>query len=423
MKEISYWRFTGGKFVAAVLIMGCILAGCNAPSVNTGDIKSDMPVKEAELNVGAANMDVMSVVPDPAEPSGSEKEALPKVAQLNQDLFDGSDMDLWIGKDETLIALKKDTLYLYDMAGAEIIAEKKTEQWFMQNMYPCNDGFCMIGSLQNNLKNEDVRGNEPFVMEVTDDDRTMLAVFYNRSLEETNRLVLNDIVEYPDATVWSVSPDASMLAYFNLWDGLCIYDCNQKTCRQLLDFSGSREKISNLLAIDTLFFDEERQQLVFTGGTDKGNMTVESWGSVNLDGTGFANHIFEKDAGMAAAYKNGKLLLGEDSLAFEKIMGYADIVAKEEKYSTDIEGGNGIGGPVFSDSGETFAVTDIRDSQAVLTIYNTTDFSKIYQEIIRDENEEYFYRIPRVYLFDSLRVCLVCMGGHENPLKTVLIRY
>ena len=40
---------------------------------------------------------------------------------------------------------------------------------------------------------------------------------------------------------------------------------------------------------------------------------------------------------MAAAYKNGKLLLGEDSLAFEKIMGYADIVAKEEKYSTDIE--------------------------------------------------------------------------------------
>mgnify|MGYP006990312378 FL=1 len=108
-----------------------------------------MPVKEAELNVGAANMDVMSVVPDPAEPSGSEKEALPKVAQLNQDLFDGSDMDLWIGKDETLIALKKDTLYLYDMAGAEIIAEKKTEQWFMQNMYPCNDGFCVIVSLQN----------------------------------------------------------------------------------------------------------------------------------------------------------------------------------------------------------------------------------------------------------------------------------
>ena len=66
----------------------------------------------------------------------------------------------------------------------------------MQNMYPCNDGFCMIGSLQNNLKNEDVRGNEPFVMEVTDDDRTMLAVFYNRSLEETNRLVFNSHISF-----------------------------------------------------------------------------------------------------------------------------------------------------------------------------------------------------------------------------------
>ncbi len=415
MKKVNCWKFVG------ILIMGCMLAGCNMQSAGTETMESDMPAKEAELNVGAANAEIMSVVPDSGKSSDNLAQELTEVAELNEDLFDGSDMELWIGENETLIALRKDTLYLYDIAGGEIIAEGKTEQWFMANIYPCKEGFCMIGSLEDEEKQNNVRDDESFVVEVTTD--ATLAVFYDSSLHERSRIVLNDIVEYPDATVWAVSPDASMLAYFNLWDGLCIYDCNNKTRRQLLDFSDSREKVLNLLAVDILFFDEENERLVFTGGTDKGNITFESWGCINLDGTGFENHICEKDAGIAVAYKNGRLLLGEDSLTFEKKMGYVDTVTKEEKYSTDIEGGYTIGGPVFSDLGETFAVTDIEGSQAVLTIYNTADFSKIYQEVITDENEELFYHSPRVYLFDRLRVGLVCMGGYKIPLKAFLIRY
>lgn len=410
------------KFAGAVLIMGCILSGCNMPSVKTESMESDISVKETELSVGAADMDALSVVPNFSKSSDSANESLSNVPELDQNLFDGSDMDLWFGQDETLIALKKDTLYLYDVAGAKVIAEGKTEPWFLANIYLCNDGFCMIGSLESDIKKEDALNDESFMGEVVD-DQTCLAVFYDSSLQEKSRLLLNDIVEYPDATVWTVSPDGSMLAYFNLWDGLCIYDCNHKTCRQLLDFSGSKEKTLNLLAIDVMFFDEEEQRLVFTGGTDRENITYESWGSINLDGTGFENHICEKNAGLAEAYKNGRLLLGEDSLTFEKKMGYVDITTKEEKYSTDIEGGYTIGGPVFSDLGETFAVTDIKGSQAVLTIYNTADFSQIYQEVIKDESEELFYRSPRIYLFDRLRVCLVCMGGQEIPLKTFFIKY
>lgn len=416
MKKVNCWKFVG------IVIMGCMLAGCNVQSAGTETMESDMSTEKTELNVGAANAEIVSVVPDSGKSSDSSDRELPEAAELNEDLFDGSDMDLWSGENETLIALKNDTLYLYDIAKGEIIAEGKTEQWFMANIYPCNSGFCIIGNSQDDVKSDNVEDNEQFVVEVVD-DMTTLAVFYDSSLQERTRIVLNDIVEYPDATVWAVSPDASMLAYFNLWDGLCIYDCNNKTRKQLLDFSGSREKVLNLLAVDILFFDEENERLVFTGGTDKGNITFESWGCINLDGTGFENHICEKNTGMAVAYKNGRLLLGEDSLTFEKKMGYVDTATKEERYSTDIEGGYTIGGPVFSDLGETFVVTDIEGSQAILTIYNTADFSKIYQKVITDENEEFFYRSPRVYLFDRLRVGLVCMGGYEIPLKTFLIRY
>lgn len=413
MKKVNCWKLAG------ILIMVCILAGCNMQPAGTETMESDMPAKETELNVGAANAEIIS---DSGKLSDSSARELPEAAELNEDLFNGSDMDLWIGENETLIALKEDTLYLYDIAEGEIIAEGKTEHWFMVNIYPCNGGFCMIGNFQDDVQTNATPDDEQFIVEI-EDDMTTLAVFYDSSLQEKSRFVLNDIVEYPDATVWTVSPDASMLAYFNLWDGLCLYDCNDKSRKQLLDFSGSREKVLNLLAIDILFFDGENERLVFTGGTDKGNITFESWGCINLDGTGFENHICEKDAGTAVAYKTGRLLLGEDSLTFEKKMGYVDTVTKKEKYSTDIEGGYTIGGPVFSDLGETFAVTDIEGSQAVLTIYNTADFSKIYQEVITDENEELFYHLPRVYLFDRLRVGLICMGGYDIPLKTFLIRY
>lgn len=122
-------------------------------------------------------------------------------------------------------------------------------------------------------------------------------------------------------------------------------------------------------------------------------------------------------------------MLGEDSLTFEKRMAYVDVAMGEEKYGTNIYGmdvrdGYTIGGPYFSDKGETFAVVDIGGAnQIVLTLYNRADFSEICQEVIQDEKEEYFYSLPKIYLFDELRVCLVCMGGYEIPMKSFFIRY
>lgn len=441
MRKINYWKFAG-----AIFIISCLFAGCKR-KIDDGMDEQEKFVREVELSVGAAGDEAVPVVSDSSDStqlSGSQNKNFPQISELNRDLFDGSNMQLWNAGDERLIVLKEDTLYLYDVIKGSILAQEKTEQWFLLNVYPCNDGFCIIGSIDNHISDENGGNNgndgnskndgsgekEPFftVIEEEDDFAICLAVFLDESLQERDRLVLNDIVEYPDASVWTPFPDMSGLAYFNIWDGLCIYECDAKTTRRLLDFSDSgtdvfAAKASNLLAIDVLFFDEGGEGLVFTGDTAQGNFTAKSWGRINLDGTGFENHIFEKSAGVAAAYKNGKLLLGEDSLTFEKRMAYVDVATGEERYGGNVEGGYTICGPFFSDTGETFAVTDIGGgNQAVLTIYSGTDFSEIYREVIEDK-EEYFYSSPKIYLFDGLRVCLVCMGGYEIPMKSFLIRY
>lgn len=439
IKKTNYWKFAG-----AVLIISCIFAGCGR-KIDDGMDEQEESVKEVELSVGAADAEAVPTLPDSsclAQLPDSQDKNFSQVSELNRDLFDGSNMQLWDAGDERLIVLKEDTLYLYDVTKGSILAQGKTEQWFLLNVYPCNDGFCIIGSIDNHIQDENGGNNEnngnngsdgkkPFftVVEEADDFITCLAVFLDESLQERDRLVLNDIVEYPDAGVWTPFPDMSGLAYFNLWDGLCFYECDTKITRQLIDFSDSgtgafTARDSDLLAIDALFFDEGGEGLVFTGDTVQGNITAESWGRINLDGTGFENHIFEKNAGIATAYKNGKLLLGENSLTFEKRMAYVNVATGEEKYGTNVEGGYTICGPFFSDKGEAFAVTDIGDgNQAVLTIYSGADFSEIYREVIKDEKEEYFYSSPKIYLFDKLRVCLVCMGGYGIPMKSFLIRY
>lgn len=396
------------KGMAAALLACCILAGCSGHSSNVGLVK--VP-EETDAKL-----------PDFGLPDKTDKD-IPEVLKLNKDLFDGSDMKIWSGKDETLIVLKEDTLYLYDVVKAQILAEGKTQQWFLPQVHLCDDGFCIIGSIREDVSDDNMGEDTPFLGKIVEDS-TCEAVFYNDSLQETDRIILNDIVEYPDATMWTASPDGSMLGYFNIWNGLCIYDCGSGTVKQLLNVSGPLDKISNLLGPDAIFFDMENERLVFTGQTSKNNITFESWGYIGLDGTGYENHIFEKNPGAAVGYKNGKLLLGEDSLMFEGRMGYVDVDLKKEEYGNNVEGGYTIGGPVFSDSGNTFATTDIAEDKVVLKIYNTADFSEICQEVFEDENKELFYSQPKVFLFDRLRTCLVYMGGYkEIPMKAYFVKY
>ena len=132
MKKRNKWRFAG-----AVLIMGWVLAGCSVPSEKGEGMESGMSVRETELSAGAADMDTLPLGADSSTRSGSTKEDLPKVSELNNELFDGSDMDLWDAGNDRLIALKENTLYLYDVAGEKIIVEGKTESWFIPYIYPC----------------------------------------------------------------------------------------------------------------------------------------------------------------------------------------------------------------------------------------------------------------------------------------------
>ncbi len=391
-------------------------------NVQEANVEGVQGVNMQEVNARDAGMGKEGIqIPDE---QGSDAPTKKEAQTLNTELFDASKMEIWNGKGNTLLALKEDTLYLYDVASAQIRAEAETEKWDMVTFYPYKDGYCAIGYIRKKNPGKAAGTETAFIVEeVSDGDMECYGILYDDSLKEKRRIRLDEIVENAAADVWGVSPDGTMLAYYDHWEGLNLYDLRDGNRQRLLD-AWTKEKGSEPLSVNAIFFDEEDGSVVFTGQSDQNGRTVPSWGRIGRDGTGFESHILEQDLGTAVGYGSGKLLMGEDSIFFSGGMALVDTKTGEAVYQNDLGGALPVSGPFFSDDGTVFATAALDTNQIELAVYRTADFSLLYKETIRDEKEELFYRRPQICLFPELRAVIVCMGGHNDiPQKAVLVRY
>lgn len=398
------------NMILSMLLLGCILCGCT----NTSDSQS---TKEDDTSTGSMSQEqpyVMAALGDVTVPGDTilsdKMSTSAEVKQLDTQVFNGEAADLWYGNDNNLMVKKQDTLYLYDMTTGGVVAKTETEIRENISMYPFDKGYCVIGAT-----GDSESGKEK-----------MLCIFYDEMLAETKRITLNEMIEDVLFTKFAVSADGSKLAYFDFWKGLNIHDVKTGNTKQIInvDENTSYADRKNILIIDALYFEEGGKGLVFSAQTDKKNVTHESWGRINIDGSGLENYILDKGLGNAITFQQGRLLFGEDSLSFCSGMGYVDVKEQRQVYSTDLPSGSAVGGPKVSQKGEYFAVTKLQGKSVQISIYRTEDFSLLYQETIADDREDYFYRIPKIYLFDELKAGIICLGGHnEIPLKTVLIDF
>ena len=404
------------KTWAVTLAVVC-MAGCGVKDA-TGQISEGVMAKEAE---SGQNPEEMGFVETKAAPKGRQDKS---VAALNGELFDGRSIQIWKGKENTLLALKEDMLYLYDVVTAQIVAQTKTEDWNMIDFYPYKDGYCAIGVPKSGLPYEDAEKEGAQMLGVSfEGDMECLCIFYDAALKEIRKMVLNDIVSTAALAEWTVSHDGTLLAYCDNWEGMNLYDLKSQKKQKVMDLWTSENNI-DLLGASALFFDEDNSHIVFNGDTNQNGTSVPSWGRVGIDGKGYENHILQYDFGTATGYSGGKLLFGEDSLFFEGGMGVIDTKTGKAAYNTEKVSALPVSGPFFSDDGSVYVTAALDTTQMEIAVWQTSDFSLLYQEVIQDDREEMFYRSPQVCLFPELRACIVCMGGHNDiPQKTVLVHY
>ena len=404
------------KTLAVTLAVVC-MAGCGVKDA-AGQLSEGVMAKEA--NSGQ----------NPEERESSDTKAVPesrqdkRAAALNRELFDGQSIQIWKGKENTLLALKEDMLYLYDTVTAQIVAQTKTEDWNMIDLYSYKDGYCAIGVPKSGLPFEDAEKETAQMVGFSfEGDMQCLCIFYDDVLKETRRMNLNDIVSTAALAEWTVSHDGTLLAYCDNWEGMNLYDLKSQKKQKVMDLWTSENNI-DLLGASALFFDEDNSHIVFCGNTNQNGTTIPSWGRIGIDGKGYENHILQYDFGTATGYSGGKLLFGEDSLFFEGGMGVIDTKTGTTAYNTEKVSSLPVSGPFFSDDGSVYATAALDTTQMEISVWRTSDFSLLYKEVIQDDREEMFYRSPQVCLFPELRACIVCMGGHNDiPQKSVLVHY
>ncbi len=404
------------KILIATLAVVC-MAGCGVMDA-AGQLSEGALAKEAES------------YQNPEERRAADAKAAPKdgrdksAAALNGELFDGRSIQIWKGKENTLLALKEDMLYLYDAVTAQIVAQTRTEDWDMIDFYSYQDGYCVIGVPKSGLPFEDAEKEGTQMVGVSfEGDMECLCIFYDDALKETRRLVLNDIVSTAALAKWTVSHDGALLVYCDHWEGMNLYDLKSQKKQKLIDL-WTKENNIDLLGASALFFDEDNNHIVFGGITSQNGTSVPSWGRIGIDGKGYENHILQYDFGTATGYNDGKLLFGEDSLFFEGGMGVIDTKTGKAAYNTEKVSSLPVSGPFFSDDGSVYATAALDTTQMEIALWRTSDFSLLYKEVIQDDREEMFYRSPQVCLFPELRACIICMGGHNDiPQKTVLVHY
>lgn len=414
------------KIMLLTLVVGYLLGGCkqggDASTIVIEQGAAGQADNQPEGQNAAGQEDAVEQTEGQNATGDSDNLATDdhEVAELNTTFFDGSEMELWYGKSNTLIALKGTKLYLYDVKTANVMAETETEQWESVKIYPINAGYCAIGLLRQN--GEAVTEFENFSGDLMDSEapRAGLCVFYDDQMKESSRVPLSDMVEDPMMAVWAVSQNGKQIAYYDFMKGLNLYDLGTSTEKQLIDVAAELSEIQNILTIDALYFEEDGEHLVFSAQTDQNQNTVESWGRIGLDGSGLENHILDQEVGTAAAYADGRLLYGENSLAYPGTMGYVALETQEQKYFTEVETGSNVRGPEYSEKGRFFGVTSVAEKSAKISIYQMSDGKQILQEEINEESEEPFFRPPHLYLFDDLNVYLICYGGHDGiPLKVI----
>lgn len=292
------------------------------------------------------------------------------------------------------------------MSSDKILQKVKTGIWTEASVLPYNDGYCVVTRDNNKQVN-----NSGFM---TADSKvfTYTAVIYDKSFNEVNRFVLNNLLMCTNGGI-AISSDGKKICYINIWT-MYLVDTVTGEEKVLADFSKEASQQQNFLGPDKVFFNETDDKIIFSGQSDKNGKSVESWGSINIDGSGFTNHILSKDPGAALYYNNGILAMGELSMTSTGDVALVDVTTGTENYSGKLVKGRGVDGPLFSDGGQYFAVTKLNTNSVCIEVYETATFTKLFSNTYENDNKELFYRCPKVFLSDDSRKGMLFMGGYDG---------
>ena len=373
--------------IALALIFTLALSACgktDAPAVS-GSTPSDTPVVSVPTPDGQPGQSPSSCTFDPA-------------------LFGGKLRSCAYAGNGTLFVLA-DKLYLYDTGTSSVLAtaEAPLRDFEAQAI----DGGYVLSGIG---------------------DSGMMAYIYDSSLSLNKEIAVNELLQgdfvVSETGGVAASTDGKKLA-FAAMGGLYLYDLESGSLTILLDMAQNAGTANiSISMLNGAAFAQNNSQIVFFGSGSSipavdGEEDVSIYGSIAVDGSGLKLTI-------PSGYEMDELQSSVSRLFFPQVFTQANGTllwidratgsANTLSFSASGEGKDGVYG---SEQGN-YVATAVLGSELTVRVYDVASGELVADEVIENSDPTYFYRIPRIYLFDGAKTAVVVLGGSIDELDTLV---
>lgn len=379
------------------LVLSLSLVGCGANNNQPGPDTAlpESPTVQAEE---APSRESTSVVTSPTEPG---TESVLSGGTFNSDTFSAKIQGGFYASGNRLFVLS-DQLYLYNTETDEIISSVSAEQEQF-TLKSFNNGYLMTGFENGGLT----------------------CILYDDMLQEKQRLILSDEVAddfiFTDAT--AISPDGKQVAFAGI-RGLYLYNMEKKSIDSLLDFESDTGINYNKIALMThLAFTIDGKRIIYSGQGNTipmidGEEGFSIYGYISVDGN--SQKLIKKESYEIESLSvfGNTLILPKSFMKADGTLLIADVITENERlihFDATREGKDGV----FCSSQGEYIATATLGNDLTIRIYSTSTGELLHTEVIPDNGQDYFYRIPQVLILDGSHTCIVLMGQTMDQVETL----
>lgn len=334
----------------------------------------------------------------------------------------GKITEVFYGNDGDLLIQTEKGIYLYHVADKTVKAKMKVPNLRKLSVKRLAGGYAMVGE----TSQSEQEGEGMSVSSGSSNGRWKVLIL-DSSLNIRKKIYLSNLMggkcDISDAECISVTHDGGKIAVATE-KGIFLCDIRSKERHKILDFT-KNQVIEHLVldGVNQIAFTEDDKKLTFFSSVlpesaSDGEESISAWGTVSLagkelkmsaDANYYAEEMYVYDNCLVFAesfeHNSGRLMKVDTRSAEKSFIPFSD---KEE----------GKDGVYSSADGKYFSTACLSGNSVTVRVYDMEKGKVLLKKTLKDKKEDYFYRIPRIYLLDKEKSCVVVLGAGIEDVET-----
>lgn len=334
----------------------------------------------------------------------------------------GKISEVFYGNDGNLLMQTEKNIWLYHVADQTVKAKIKVPDLRELSVRRMDGGYAMVGEVSQTEK----KGAGMFA-DSGSTDGGWRVLLLDSSLNVRKKINVSKLMggksDIYDAACIAVSRDGGKIAVATE-KGIFLWDVQSEKRQKILDFA-KKQVIEHLVLdrVNQIAFMKDDKRLAFFSSVlpesaPDGEESISAWGTVALDGKGL-------NMSSDADYHAEEMQVYDDCLvlseSFEHNSGRllkVDMGSGKKSFIPFSDKSEGKDGVYSSADGKYFATACLAGNSVTVRIYDMEQGRVLLKKTMKNKKEEYFYRIPRIYLMDKEKTCVVVLGAGIEEIET-----